>query len=172
MRRSLIVCRDGLSVAAALVLLTACGGSDGEESASSESSATSSSAAETTSGQADSEFCTEAAAIQESVGAGLTGQSDPAAVQQALQQAATEVRDVEPPEEIADDWAALADGIDQIAAALASVDPNDPNAATTFQQQLAPLQQELASSATRVQTYLVSECGLEVDATEPAAPTS
>ncbi len=172
MRPSLLA--RAVSATAAVLLLTACGGGSDDDAASSTTSAAPSSAAESSSEapEADSEFCTQAAAIQERVGSTLTGQSDPVAVQQALQQAATEVRDVEAPDEIADDWAALADGIDQIAAALASVDVNDPNAAATFQQQLAPLQQELASSATNVQTYLATECGLEPDPTEPAAPTS
>ncbi len=73
MRRTLSVCRSGLAAAAAVVLLTACGGSDGDDSASESSATTSSSASETTENsapQADSEFCTEAAAIQERVAAG------------------------------------------------------------------------------------------------------
>src|SRR3712207_91898 len=146
MRRTLTVCRDGLAVTAAAVLLTACGGS-GDDTASSESaSETTSSASETTAEAADSEFCTDAAAIQERVTSTFDAQSDPSTLPQALQQAAQAVRDVEPPQEIAADWEALAGGIDQIAAAIANVDFNDPNAAQTFTQEIAPLEQELAGA--------------------------
>jgi len=170
MRRTLTVCRDGLAVTAAAVLLTACGGSD-EDTSSSSSAAeeTSSSASETTAAGADSEFCTDAAAIQERVTSTFTDQSDPAALPAALQEAATAVRDVEPPEEIAADWAALADGIDQVAAAFANVDFNDPNAATAFQQEIAPLQQQLAGPSANVEAYLRDECGITG---ETAAPSS
>ena len=76
MRRTLSLCRSGLAAAAAVVLLTACGGSDEDTNASdSTSSSSSSSASETTENtapQADSAFCTEAAAIQERVTASLT----------------------------------------------------------------------------------------------------
>jgi len=172
MRRTLTVCRNGFAVTAAAVLLTACGGSGDDEASSSASSSETTSASESSADAADSEFCTEAAAIQERVGSTFNDQSDPAGLPQALTQAAEEVRQVEPPAEIADDWAALADGIDQIAAAIASVDFNDPNAAATFEQQVAPLQQELAGASANVSSYLQNECGLEVDPSETAAPTS
>ncbi|TFV92244.1 hypothetical protein E4P40_03325 [Blastococcus sp. CT_GayMR20] len=172
MRRTLTTCRDGLAVTAAAVLLTACGGSGDDEASSTSSAGETTSASESSADAADSEFCTEAAAIQERVGSTFDDQADPAGLPQALTQAAEEVRQVEPPAEIASDWAALADGIDQIAAAIASVDFNDPNAAATFEQQVAPLQQELAGASANVSSYLQNECGLEVDPSETAAPTS
>ena len=172
MRRTLTVCRNGLAVTAAAVLLTACGGSGDDEASSSGSGETTSSASESSADAADSEFCTEAAAIQERVGSTFNDQSDLASLPQALTQAAQEVREVDPPAEIASDWSALADGIDQIAAAIGSVDFNDPNAAATFEQQVAPLQQELAGASANVSSYLQDECGLEVDPSQTAAPTS
>lgn len=172
MRRTLTACRNGLAVTASAVLLTACGGSGDDEASSSSSTSETTSASESSADAADSEFCTEAAAIQERVGSTFNNQSDPAGLPQALTQAASEVRQVEPPAEIASDWAALADGIDQIAAAIASVDFNDPNAAATFEQQVAPLQQELAGASANVSSYLQDECGLEVDPSETASPSS
>jgi hypothetical protein len=172
MRRTLTVCRNGLAVTAAAVLLTACGGSGDDEGSSSAGSSETSSAPETSADAADSEFCTEAAAIQERVGSTFNDQSDLANLPAALNQAAEEVRQVEPPDEIAGDWAALADGIDEIASAIASVDFSDPNAAATFEQQVAPLQQELAGASANVSAYLQDECGLEVDTGEPASPSS
>jgi hypothetical protein len=171
MRRTLTACRTGLSVAAAVVLLSACGGSDEDSSASSTSEATSS-ASESSAEAAGSEFCTQAAVIQERVGATLTDQTDPTALPGVLQQAATEIRAVEPPEEIAADWNALADGVEQIAGAFGSIDFNDPNAVATFQQQIGQLQTELATASTNVETYLRDECGLESTGDEPAAPSS
>ena len=172
MRRTLSVCRSGVSVAAALVLLTACGGSD-DENASSESSASSSSAAETTAEQTDSEFCSEAAAAFEQVEPALTGGgSDPAALATALQEAADNVRGIQAPGEIETDWAALGDGIEQLAQAFADVDVNDPAAQAQLEQRTTEVIGSLTTSATNVQTYLSQECGIDVDSTEPAAPTS
>jgi hypothetical protein len=173
MRRTLTVCRSGLSVAAAVVLLTACGGSDdGGSTAASETTAseTSSSASETSA--ANEEFCAQASTIQQRVGSTLTDQTDPAAIPTALQEAATEIRAIEPPEEIAADWNALADGVEQIAAAFSGIDFNDPNALATFQQEIAALETQLGDASTNVQTYLAEECGLGTGPTESAAPSS
>jgi hypothetical protein len=169
MRRSLTMCRNGLSVAAALVLLTACGGSD-DNSASSDTSEASPSASE--SSAADSEFCTEAASIQERIGSTMENSQDPAALPQALQEAATEIRAIEAPEEIADDWNALADGAEQIGQAIASIDPNDPNALATLEQQVGDLTSRLDEAGTNVENYLRDECGIEPEGTETASPSS
>jgi hypothetical protein len=155
-------------VAAAVVLLSACGGSDEGGSAAGSTEAESS-APETSAEPADSQFCTEAAAIQDRVGSTLSDQSDPTAIPQALQEAATQIRAVEPPPEIAADWESLADGVDQIATAFGSLDFNDPNALATFQQQVGQLQAQLGTASTNVETYLREECGIEG---EPAAPSS
>src|SRR5690348_15245593 len=112
MRRTLA----GLSLAAALVLLTACSGSKSDTSASSSSTA-GSSASETTAKAAGSEFCTQAAAIESSVGSAVANQSDPSSIQQALQTAVAQIRGIDPPGEIASDWTKLADGVEQLAAA-------------------------------------------------------
>jgi hypothetical protein len=172
MRRTLSVCRGGLSLAAAVVLLTACGGSD-DESASSESSASSSSAAETTAEPTDSEFCSQAAAAFQQVEPALTGGgNDPAALATALQQAADNVRGIEAPDEIATDWAALGDGIEQLAQAFADVDVNDPAAQAQLEQRTTEVIGSLSTSATTVQTYLADECGVDAGTSEPAAPSS
>ena len=170
MRRTLTVCRNGLSVAAAVILLSACGGGDEPESSATEG--TSAGASETTAEQADSEFCTEAASIEDRISSTLNDQSDPAALPQALQQAADEIRAIEPPDEIAADWEALAGGVEQIAAAFAQVDFNDPNALATFEAQIGQLQTQLESASTNVETYLREECGIDTDGSEPASPTS
>ena len=173
MRRTLTVCRNGLSLAAAAVLITACGGSDGEDSASSGSSASSSSAAETTAEQSDSEFCTQAAAAFEQIEPAFTGGGDdPAALATALQQSADDVRAIEAPSELESDWAALADGIEQFGQAFAEVDVTDPESQAQLQERSTQIIGELTTSATNVQTYLAENCGVDVGATESAAPSS
>jgi hypothetical protein len=167
MRRSLTVCRNGLSVAAALVLLTACGGSESDSA-----SDTGEAAPTTSESGADSEFCQEAAGIDERLSSTLENPEDPTALPQALQEAAAEIRAIDPPEEIADDWNALADGVEQIAQVFASIDVNDPNAVAQFEQQVGQLESELSSASTNVENYLRDECGIEPGGTEPASPSS
>jgi hypothetical protein len=171
MRRTLTVCRHGLSVAAAAVLLTACGGSGDSNSAASGSSATSSSSSESSADAAGSEFCTQAAAVQERVGATFNGESDPSTLPTVLQEAAQEIRAVDPPEELKSDWTTFADGIEQIGAA-AQVDFNDQSAVAGFQQKVAELQQQYGPAFTNVETYLSDKCGLGGTSTESASPTS
>ena len=171
MRRSPSPCRAGLSVAAAVVLLTACGGSDEEGSAS--GAASSSSAAPSAEESAASGFCTEAASIQERLEATVTEQSDPTRLPQILDEAATEIRAVEAPEEIAADWTALADGVERFSDAIAGIDFADPNALSTLEQRLTPLQQELDTASTNVSAYLRDECGIDLPTgSAPAAPSS
>ena len=178
MRRTLSLCRGGLVAAAAAVLLTACGGGSSDDNASSEttssSSSSSSSASETTENtapQADSEFCTEAAAIQERVTASLTGQdqSDLGAI---FQQASEEIRNIDPPAEIADEWASFADGIEEFAS-ISQIDFNDQAAYQQWQQQAVELQQKYGQAFSAVQNYLSSQCGLTDDeSTDTSSPTS
>ncbi|MCW2637099.1 MAG: exported protein of unknown function [Blastococcus sp.] len=165
------MCRTGLPATAALVLLTACGGSGNADKQSSATEKTTSSASETSAAAAGSDFCTAAAGVQERVGATFSGSSDPNSLPDVLQAAASEIRGIEPPEEIAADWTNFADGIEQIAAA-AQVDFNDQAAVATFQQQAAALQQKFGTSFTKVETYLSDQCGLTGEPTGTTAPTS
>jgi hypothetical protein len=172
MRRTLTVCRTGLSVAAAAVLLSACSGSgDGNSSAASESSRTSSSAPESSADAAGSDFCVQAAAVQEHVGATFNGESDPSTLPTVLQQAAQQIRAIDPPAELKSDWTAFAEGIEQIATA-AQVDFKDPNAVAAFQQKVTGLQQQYGGAFTNVETYLNDSCGLGGTSTGSASPSS
>ena len=170
MRRSLSACRSGLSVAAALVLLTACGGSDEENSASDaastapETTASESTASETAAEPVDSEFCTQAASIQERLEATVSGVTDPTQLPQVMQEAAEEIHSIDAPDEIAADWNALADGSQRFADAIADIDFQDPNALATLQERLTPLQEELDTASTNVTDYLRDECGIDPSA--------
>jgi hypothetical protein len=170
MRRTLPGYRTGLSVAAALVLLTACSGSKSDTSASSSTKA-SSSASETSAAEAGSEFCTKAAAIESSVGAAVADQSDPSSIPQALQAAVTQIRAVDPPSEIASDWTKLADGVEQLATAFAGVDFTDQAAVASFEQTASSLEAQLSGASTNVENYLKDKCGLTAPS-ESASPTS
>src|SRR4051812_18580967 len=108
MRPTLTVCRTGLSAAAAFVVLTACGGGDSKDASASAESTTPSSASETTAAAAGSEFCDQAAAVQERVGATFSGNSDPTTLPAVLKEAATQIRAIDPPAEIASDWTSFA----------------------------------------------------------------
>jgi hypothetical protein len=173
MRRTLTVCRTGLSMAAAVVLLSACGGSGNDTAASSSSSARSS-ASESSTGTgagAGSEFCTQAASALSSVEPALSGsENDPASLGPALQQAAEKVRAIDPPSEISSDWAALADGIEKIAQIVVREGTAEPTS-TAAQQEVGAVIGSLSNSATKVQTYLSTKCGLQAP-TGTAAPTS
>jgi hypothetical protein len=171
MGRTLSACRSGLTAAAAVVLLTACTGSDGDDAASSESSASSSSA-ESSASRTGSGFCTQAAVALQQVEPAFSGQGDPASQAPALHEAAEEVRAIDAPPEISEDWIALADGIEQFSQAFADVDVNDPASASAFRQRTTEIVGELTTSATNVETYLAEECGIGPTATTPAAPSS
>ena len=176
MRRTLSLCRSGLAAAAAVVLLTACGGSDEDSTASetTSSSTTSSSASETpenTAPQADSEFCTEAAAIQERVTASLSG-PDQTNLGEIFEQASAEIASIEAPPDIAADWASFAEGIAQFAE-ISQIDFTDQAAYAQWQQQATEIQTEYGAAFASVQTYLATECGLvDEEPAESAAPTS
>ena len=159
-----------LPAAAALVLLTGCSGSADEQ----EALPAEETAAETTPSTevpADSEFCTEAAGIQERISSSADAAGDPTRLPQIFRETAQEIRAVEPPAEIAADWNALADGVQQFATTLEGVDFTDPNALATLEQSLAPLEQDLNDASANVQGYLSQECGLG-GPTEEAAPSS
>ena len=170
MRRTLTVCRAGLSAAAVVILLSACSGSGDDTSASSSSSPTS--ASETSAAaQGGSEFCTKAATVESTIASALANQSDVAAVSQTLQTAVAQIRAIDPPAEIATDWTALAGGIEQIAGAFGSIDASNPSAVATFQQQAAALESQLSGPAANVQNYLAKSCGLGTP-TATSAPAS
>jgi hypothetical protein len=170
MRPTLSLVPRAAVVAAAAVLLSACG-DDGDSSASPSSSAPSSSAAETSESEAPqggSEFCTESQELLDNLGAAFSDQSDPGSVETAFSQAAEGFRSVEPPAEIEQDWTTLGNGLEEYAAAFAELDQADPESVTAFQQRTSSLQGELTGAATNVETYLNEECGIDTDA-EPSA---
>jgi len=170
-----------VSATAAVLLLTSCSGGSDDEAASSTTSAASSTSTAPSSSAASSseapasgsEFCTEAQTALSDFSSSIGGAQDPAQAEQQFRQAAEEIRGIEPPEEIADDWNALADGLEQIAGTVAgATSNNDTEAAAEFTAQV----QELQQSATGVGTYLQQECGIDTGdagtSSGSAAPSS
>jgi hypothetical protein len=173
MRASRIV--RGMSATAAVLLLTACGGGSDDESASSTTSAAPSSTAASSSAAAGSGsgFCSEAQTVLGEFGSSVSAATDPSQAEQQFRQAAEQIRGIEPPAEIADDWNTLADGLEKIAGTVAgATDNNDPEAAAQFTAQV----QDLQDSATGVATYLQQECGIQTGdagtSSGSAAPSS
>ena len=175
MRRSLLACRTGLTVAAALVLVSACGGSEEDGAASPSSSApaasSSSSAAGSEAPQAGSQFCTEAESLLTALDTAFQDSADTATLPQLFQQTAAGMRSIDAPDEIAGDWGTLADGLDQYAAAFEGLDLSDPASLEQFEQRTAGLEQQLTASGDNVEGYLSEQCGITGES-ESAAPSS
>ncbi|MCW2582939.1 MAG: hypothetical protein JWQ53_1729 [Klenkia sp.] len=164
---------SGLSAAAALVLLTACGGSDSGEAASSASSsaAPSSSASSAPSAEdapADPEaeaFCTEAQEVFTDLeSAGTTG--DPAALPALLAEASERISAIEAPAEISGSWDELTQAFAGIVADTQDLDLSTPEGQAAFTTALGSLQGDAAAAQSEVQTYVQANCDL------PSAPTS
>ena len=147
-------CRSGLVVATVVVLLSACGDSGDDEAPTARASA------------APTEFCTEAASIQERVGSTVNDPSQQANLPEVLRETATEIRAIVAPPEISADWNALADGADELSAVIGSVDPTRPGAFAGIEQQLDDVTSRLTGASTNVSDYLRNECGID-----PASPT-
>ncbi|MGZ4566419.1 MAG: hypothetical protein ACXVFZ_06230 [Blastococcus sp.] len=173
MRRTLTVCRTGLSVAAVVVLLAACGGGSDTKSSAASGSTTAGSSSAPSSAAHPSKFCVDATTTLNGLSPAFSSNAaSPSSLAPVLKKAATQVRAIQPPAEIRTDWAQLADGLDQFASAYASVNVNDPASASAFQQQNSALLAKLTTAVTHVQAYMVKNCGLAAQTSTPAAPTS
>ena len=156
-----------LSATAAVLLLVACGGGSEEDGAAPQTTAEASSpAAETGEApEADSDFCTKAQGIAERMNTLFTDSSDPRAVSEKLRSLSEDFRAVEPPEEIAADWTALADSFEEVATAFEGIDLADPEQAAELEARLQGLEAPLETSGPRLETYLAQECGINTGGT-------
>jgi len=154
-RATLHLCRAGVAAAAAAVLLTACGG-DGQESASG-SAETSGTAGGTTEGSGTSDFCAQAEGIDQRVEDALSGaEDDDPSVPDAFRQIALELRDVQPPDAIRDDWTELSAGLDRMADAFTELDLTDPGSLELLDE----AEGNLTTASDNVDRYLRDECGI------------
>jgi hypothetical protein len=145
MRRTLIAL-----AAAGLLIVSGCsdsdsGGSDDAEDAANESEQEGSGGEDTPEG-----FCSEFQALEEQFAEDPEAANDVDAVIGALE-------GLEPPQAIADDFAALI----EVSRQAAEIDMNDPAAVEEAQR----IGEESAESQERVETYLQDECGFEPSGT-------
>jgi hypothetical protein len=150
------LCRAGVAGAAAVVLLSACGG-DGGESASDSPEAIST-VAERTAAPGAADFCTQAAGIDQRVDSALSDlEGNDPSVTDAFRQIATELRGIDAPAAITSDWEAMAAGLDRMADAFAGIDSiTDLDALESLDR----AEGDLTTASTNVETYLSDECGL------------
>lgn len=135
MRRTLI----GL-VAAGALLVAACGGDDGETTSDDGGETTSDDAGSGETASA-SDFCAEFQGYDEQFN------QNPDASEEEVVEA---IRSLNPPEEIADDYETLLQGLD----ALMGVDPSDPEAAAAAQDEMAQYQE----ASENIQAYVDENC--------------
>jgi hypothetical protein len=160
MPRTPSACRSVSAVSASVLLLTACSGGGGDDTSG---SASEKSAAGTTAAAGD--FCSRAADLDERVDAAVASRDD-ASVPDAFRDLATELRGIEPPAEIAADWETQADGLDQMADALAELDLTEPDSFAKLEE----LGARLSTASDNVGTYLEANCG--IDTSGSSAPAS
>jgi hypothetical protein len=135
----------GVAGAAAVVLLTGCGGSDG------------SSAEASPAGASSDEFCDRAAGIDARVDSALSDlDEDGPSVPDAFRAIAVELRSISAPAAISSEWDEMASGLDQMADAVAGLDITDLDSLD----ELDRASNDLTAASTTVEDYLGDECGL------------
>ncbi len=138
----------GLAGAASVVLLAACssngGGSTGDALEAGDAAVTSDG------------FCAQAADIDDRVDTALDDLEGGASVPEAFRQIATELRGIEAPAAIATSWAALGDGLEQMADAVADLDITDLDSLDA----LDDIDGQLTDAGDDVNAYLSDECGI------------
>ena len=149
--------RHAVVVGAVLVSLAACGGGD-DDATSSASTSAGADATESAAASGGSDFCTQAAGIDQRVESARSDlEGDDPSVADAFGQIAEELRAMDPPEQIASDWDAMAAGLDRMAEAFADFDITDPDSLTALEE----AEGDLSTASANVETYLRDECGIE-----------
>jgi hypothetical protein len=153
--------RAGLS-AAAILLLAACGGSDDEQpdaasTASSPSSSSSATSSATTSDEDVQAFCTEAEAVLTSASESLEA-ADPTQLGPTLDQAVSELEQLDPPAEISDDWDIATQTFAGLRDAVEGVDLTTPEGQASVQQAVTELEGQATESQARLDAWITENC--------------
>lgn len=159
--------------AAALALLTACGGSGSNNASSSSSTATTTSSAPTTSAGptgADAAFCTAVPQLTSQLAAAQSAPPQQAA--QGLQQLVANFDKVTPPAALQADWTALGTGLHQLVTAVGSLDLSTPQGQQQFQQLAQQATTAAASAQGNISAWVLSHCGGGSATSSAAATTS
>jgi hypothetical protein len=152
--------RTTLTGAAALAVLTACGGGSSNDASSSSSAPETTSAAPTTSAGptgADAAFCTAVPQLTSELAAAQSAQPQQAA--QQLQQLITDFDKVTPPAALQADWQALGTGLHQMATAVGSLDLSTQQGQAQFQQLAQQATAAAASAQGDISAWVLSNCG-------------
>jgi hypothetical protein len=158
------------AVLALTVVLTGCGGNDGEPGASSEPATTE--PEETTEAPTSDGFCADIEAVVEPLRdvtepPDLTDPMAALAALDTLSESMTAIRSIDPPVEIADEWATVVSYIDSVENGLENLDTD--NSEDLVQQledlgnQLEDQSAELEAAGMRIRDYAEDECGIVLD---------
>ena len=112
------------------------------------------------------EFCTEAPVLLRDVGQQLQdvgqqlqdAEADPASATEALDDAVSRLEEVEPPEDVADEWDRLLDALRDLRDLVASVDPSDPGGTSEQAEELIDIQSELLDAGTAIDDWGRANC--------------
>jgi hypothetical protein len=169
-RRPLFHCGAGLAVAGALFTLSGCNGFQDQSAgaATSRSTPASSSALATVSpgtaaaSAASTPFCTGAARLVADTNASSGNTSDPVAAAKFFDDGARRFRSVTPPQDIATQWKAVADGLEQLSQAYAGTNLADVQQELQLEQTLTQVQNRIGPAQNQVNQYLHDTCGLDM----------
>jgi hypothetical protein len=147
-------CSVGVAGAAAVIVLAACGGSATPAAKTTDVEGTD---AATSAAPSAADFCTQAAGIDHRVDAALSDleAGDPS-LADAFRQVAVELRQIDAPEPITAEWAAMAAGLDRMAEAVADLDITDLDSLESLDR----AEVGLNAASAEVESYLSDECGL------------
>lgn len=164
--------RTAVTGAAALAVLTACGGGNSDNASSTSSAAKTTTAAPTTAAGptgADAAFCTAVPQLTSQLTAAQSAQPQQAA--QLLQQLAANFTKITPPAALQTDWTALGTGLQQLVTAAGSLDLSTPQGQQQFQQLAGQATTAAAAPLGDISAWVLSNCGGASGATS-AATTS
>jgi hypothetical protein len=165
MRSPAPLLRPALAGAAALVLLTACGGSgDDQPAAASTTSAPATSSSAPASGTATpdpaaEEFCAQATSAFTEVQGSLTAVT-PEEVAGRLPEVVDRLAQVQAPAAIAGDWSALLDGLRGLSDTVGTLDLGTPEGRQAYTDASTRIGEELRPAETALTDYVVANCGL------------
>jgi hypothetical protein len=149
----------GASVAAALVLLSGCGGDSEDPQASGSSAAASSSAAgPSASDEEVAGFCADAEAVLTDLNTAFDSASDPTQLPALLDQASAGLHSVQVPAQIAGSWTTFSGTIDQLAQVSRTVDLSTPQGLDRFTQEYDRLTTEATPAQQDVDSYVTANC--------------
>ena len=148
----------GVTSAAAVLLLSACG-SDSEPDASGGSAADASSETSSASGAEDVQaFCDEAETVFAGLDDAFTNATDPAQLPGLLQQATSALQGIDPPAEIEASWTTFSDALGQLSQSAQGLDLNTTEGQEQFTREYSTLMSSTTDAQTDVDQFVTANC--------------